>query len=219
MTEISLIERARLIGGVRYEDDQLTIDAFSTLGSPVVVKKHWQDVLPSLALNYTHRQRSSFASPATQTLARPEYRELAPITSRDVLNGDDMQGNDKLSARSVTNADMRWEWYPRERRNPELWCVREAVRQSDRACVSGSGSARASVFYTNAEQRDELRRRGGGRERSLGFSSPSLERLQAFMNVDGDGEPDRARRRTRRRARRTSSAAWWVRRRMWSTRV
>ena len=72
MTEISLTERARLIGGARYEDDQLTIDAFSTLGSPVVVKKHWQDVLPSLALNYqlTGNAAASAVRDAKRWLAR-----------------------------------------------------------------------------------------------------------------------------------------------------
>jgi hypothetical protein len=63
MTEISLTERARLIGGVRYEDDQLTIDAFSTLGSPVVVKKHWQECAIGCACNYQPTGISSFVCP------------------------------------------------------------------------------------------------------------------------------------------------------------
>ena len=51
-------------------------------------------------------------APASKTVARPEYRELAPIKSRDVLNGDDTQGNDRLERTNVSNGDIRWEWYP-----------------------------------------------------------------------------------------------------------
>ena len=90
MTEIGLSSRARLIGGARFENDQLTLDASSTLGSPVHVTKDWKDVLPSLALNFQLNDAQQLRISGSRTLARPEYRELAPITSRDVLNGDDV---------------------------------------------------------------------------------------------------------------------------------
>src|SRR5262249_2854427 len=51
MTALGLSSRARLIGGARFERDRLTVNALSTLGSPLSIHKNWDDVLPSLALN------------------------------------------------------------------------------------------------------------------------------------------------------------------------
>src|SRR6185503_4131186 len=51
MAELGLSARARLIGGARFEDDKLAVDALSTLGNPVAVRRTWDDILPSLALN------------------------------------------------------------------------------------------------------------------------------------------------------------------------
>jgi outer membrane receptor protein involved in Fe transport len=182
MTELSITERARLIGGVRYEDDQLTIDAFSTLGTPVVVTKHWQDVLPSLALNYVLTGTQQLRLSATKTLARPEYRELAPITSRDVLNGDDTQGNDKLERTSVTNADFRWEWYPHDGEVLSFGVFAKQFKNPIERVYQAAGSGTRSVFYTNADRATNYGVEAEVRK-SLGFVIPRLQRLQAFVNA------------------------------------
>ena len=49
---------------------------------------------------------------ASRTLARPEYRELSPIISRDVIGGENVQGDENLQRTNVTNLDLRWEMYP-----------------------------------------------------------------------------------------------------------
>ncbi|MEO7962885.1 MAG: carboxypeptidase regulatory-like domain-containing protein, partial [Gemmatimonadaceae bacterium] len=51
MAEIPVTDRIRVIGGARYEKDQLQVNATSTLGSAVRTKKDWGDLLPSLAVN------------------------------------------------------------------------------------------------------------------------------------------------------------------------
>ena len=85
MTEIGLSSRARLIGGARFENDRLTVNALSTLGSPLSIHRNWNDVLPSLALNVQVTDNQQARLSVSQTLARPEYREIAPIETRDVL--------------------------------------------------------------------------------------------------------------------------------------
>jgi len=50
---------------------------------------------------------------ATQTLSRPEYRELSPVNYRDVLGGLTVFGNPALERALIQNYDARWEWYPR----------------------------------------------------------------------------------------------------------
>ena len=112
MSEVALSERIRLITGARYEQDALDVDAQSTLGAPVAARRDWKDVLPSAALNIKLSEYQNLRISASQTLARPEYRELVPIKSRDVLNGDDLEGNPNLQRTRIQNADIRWELYP-----------------------------------------------------------------------------------------------------------
>src|SRR6266850_333969 len=75
----ALGSRARVVGGARYESDRLEVDAYSTLGSPVLTQKLWNDLLPSLALNLKLSETQQLRFSASRTLARPEYRELSPI--------------------------------------------------------------------------------------------------------------------------------------------
>jgi hypothetical protein len=48
----------------------------------------------------------------TQTIARPEMRELAPFTFVDFNGGIELSGNPFLRSTRVWNADLRWELFP-----------------------------------------------------------------------------------------------------------
>ncbi len=168
MADVPIGASVRLIGGARYESDRLELDATSTLGSPVAVRKQWNDILPSLALNWKLSESQQLRFSGSRTLARPEYRELAPITSRDVVNGENTQGNEKLSRTNVTNVDARWEMYPA---TGEILSVALFAKRFDLPIerVAGSGSGGTSfVFFENARSADnygvelELRKNLGG---------------------------------------------------------
>ena len=112
MGEVNFGERVRLITGARVERSRVELTAQSTLGTPVSVTPEYTDVLPSAAVNVKLTENQAFRISASQTLSRPEYRELAPVTFREVLGGDNVKGNDSLRRSLIQNADMRWEWYP-----------------------------------------------------------------------------------------------------------
>lgn len=182
MAELPIGTRFRVIGGTRYESDNLRIDAASTLGSPVTTTKQWNDLLPSLALNIKLSDAQQVRVSASRTLARPEYRELSPIISRDVINGENLQGDENLQRTRVTNADLRWEAYPAtgEIVSVALFAKRFSL-PIERVFGSGSGGT-SFVFYTNAESADnygvELELRRG-----LGVFASPLEPLTFFSNV------------------------------------
>jgi len=182
MTEIGLTTRLRLIGGARYENDQLTLNAASTLDEPVTVKKNWSDILPSVALNYQFTDEQQLRFSGSRTLARPEYRELAPIRSRDVLGGEDVRGSEDLQRTRVDNLDVRWEWYPRSGELLSLGVFAKRFHDPIERVYQGSGSGTRTVFYTNAASATnygieaELRK-------SLAFLATSLDRFQVFSNV------------------------------------
>jgi len=112
MLELALSDRVRLIGGARYERSETEVTAQPTIGQPITTRPEYTDILPALSVNVTLSDRQSLRLSASQTLARPEYRELAPIQYREVLGGDNVRGNADLKRTLIRNFDVRWEWYP-----------------------------------------------------------------------------------------------------------
>jgi len=112
MAEIPVGNRITVIGGARLERWALDMDAEPTSGASIGITRRNTDVLPSLAVNTTLSQNHTLRLSATQSLARPEYRELAPISYRDMVGEREVFGDSSLIRTLVQNYDARWEWYP-----------------------------------------------------------------------------------------------------------
>lgn len=112
MADFGLGSRVRVITGARVEYARIAIDAETQLGARFPARLRNTDVLPSLVVNTKLGENSALRFAASQTLARPEYRELAPILFRDVLGGMNLSGNPDLVRSLIQNADLRWEWFP-----------------------------------------------------------------------------------------------------------
>jgi hypothetical protein len=112
MTELPLGSSLRLIGGARVERWDLDMTAEPTNRRLIRIARTNTDVLPSLALNAKLGETQNLRLSASQTLARPEYRELAPISYRDMLGDREVFGDSSLVRTLVQNYDARWEWYP-----------------------------------------------------------------------------------------------------------
>jgi hypothetical protein len=108
----ALSTKLRMVWGLRVEDfDQL-------LGS---VKK-WDprfkhtkqtDFLPGVNFTYKLNPKTNIRLSGSQTVIRPEQRELADLTLYDFELNSAVQGNPNLLRTKVTNADLRYELYPR----------------------------------------------------------------------------------------------------------
>jgi outer membrane receptor for ferrienterochelin and colicin len=112
MAEISLTPRLRAIGGARVEQSEVEVSYQSVLGESGTATPSYVDILPSLAFNYDLTDRQKLRLSAAQTLARPEYREIAPVPFRGGLGEDQRQGNPGLVRTLIQNYDLRWELYP-----------------------------------------------------------------------------------------------------------
>lgn len=112
MVELGLSNRVRLIGGARFESSTLHLDAQPTTGRLVVKDTTYNDILPSLSLNMQLKENMNLRLSGSQTLARPEYREVANILYREVIDTENVIGNPDLGRTLIRNADLRWEWYP-----------------------------------------------------------------------------------------------------------
>ena len=182
MVELGLTDRVRFIGGARYESDDLTLDARSTSGTPVHVANAWTDVLPAAAINVRLTDSQTLRLSVSGTLARPEYRELSPVASRDVLNADDVQGNPDLDRTRILNVDARWEWYPGDGEVLSIGVFAKEFDQPIERVYRAGSSANRTILFVNADGATnygvELEVRKG-----LGFLTPALDPITAFSNV------------------------------------
>jgi outer membrane receptor for ferrienterochelin and colicin len=181
MVDFGLTSRFRLVTGARVEHSAVDVTAQPTVGNAVRTTPSYTDVLPSLALNVSLTEKQTLRVSGSQTLSRPEYRELAPIQFREVIGGDNVIGNADLRRTLIQNADVRWEWYPRE---GELLSVAAFGKRFqdpiERIYLATSGTR--VVTFANADAASnygvELEARKG-----LGFLGDALRPLGVFSNV------------------------------------
>jgi outer membrane receptor protein involved in Fe transport len=182
MGEVAISQALRLVGGARYERDHLQVAATSTLGLPIRTTNDWTDVLPSVALNVAVSDHQNLRFSASRTLARPEYRELVPIKSRDVLNGDDLEGNPNLERTGIQNADLRWEFFPQSDELISLGVFAKRFDKPIERVYRAAGANSRFIGYVNAVSAEnygveiEIRR-------NLVFLADALSSLSAFSNV------------------------------------
>ncbi|WP_445666179.1 TonB-dependent receptor domain-containing protein [Fodinibius sp. AD559] len=69
------------------------------------------NILPAINLTYEIADRTNFRLAYSQTLARPEFREISNFAFADYLVGQRVYGNPKLTQTNITNYDIRFEKY------------------------------------------------------------------------------------------------------------
>jgi TonB dependent receptor-like, beta-barrel/CarboxypepD_reg-like domain/TonB-dependent Receptor Plug Domain len=107
------INKLRIIAGLRFENDEQGVDGFvRTTGVPVDVNQRNNDYLPSLNLTYALNDKTNIRASATQTVSRPELREIAPFSFIDFITGGDLTGNPNLTESLIQNYDLRYEIFP-----------------------------------------------------------------------------------------------------------
>lgn len=181
MVDYALTDRLRLVGGARIEQSDVTVTAEPTIGDPVVADPSYTDILPSAALNYQLTGNQVLRLAVSQTLARPEYRELANVTYRDVLGGDAILGNANLERTLIQNVDVRWEWYLQPGEVISVGVFAKHFDQPiERVYLATSGTR--LISFLNAESARNL---GVELEvrRNLGWLAAPLAGFTAFGNV------------------------------------
>ena len=117
MFELPLSAKIRAIFGARMETTIIrfkTFDTNATLfnfplldGIQNLIDE--VDILPGVNLNYEMTEAMKLRLAYSRTLARPTFRELAPITTFDADNGVNIVGNPNLQRTLIDNIDLRWE--------------------------------------------------------------------------------------------------------------
>ena len=105
-------DKFRLVWGVRVESFNIQLDSKNNGGAPVTVDKTWVDVLPSANFTYSLNEKINLRASYYKTVARPEFREMAPFAYYDYELSALSYGNQSLERSQIHNADLRFELYP-----------------------------------------------------------------------------------------------------------
>ncbi|MGH7552546.1 MAG: TonB-dependent receptor domain-containing protein, partial [Longimicrobiales bacterium] len=181
MLDLALASRIRMIAGARFESSNLDLEAQPTVGPLFTKNITYDDVLPAVSLDVALTGNMNLRLSGSQTLARPEYREIAGIMYREVIDTENVVGNPDLARTRIRNADLRWEWYPNPGEAVSVALFGKTFRDPiERVFLSTSGTLIAT--FVNAEGASnygvefELRKR-------LGTLSAALEPWTVFANA------------------------------------
>jgi outer membrane receptor protein involved in Fe transport len=108
MATVPIAKPLRFVGGARYETTYL--EMVGTEGGSLIEEAH---LLPAAGLVYTIRTNMNVRFNFAQTIARPLFREIAPYTTFDPVEGELLVGNPALTMTEIDNWDLRWEWFVR----------------------------------------------------------------------------------------------------------
>jgi outer membrane receptor protein involved in Fe transport len=183
LTDFQLSTKWRFVGGFRIENSKqslISFDPFSTTTLPIEVALDDTDVLPGLNLVYKLTDRTNLRTAYSRTVARPDFRELAPFEFTDFIGGRAVSGNPNLKRSNIDNFDLRYETFPRL---GELMAVSAFYKKfHDPIEQIIRPTAQLSVTYQNAKAATnyglelEFRRR-------LDAIAPSFEPLSVNVNV------------------------------------
>lgn len=111
--DAEVIPLVRVAVGVRYEDATQSvtpIDIFSgpLAAAPPLENSYW---LPAATVTWNFYEDMQLRFGASKTIARPQFRELAPQTYLDPDSDRLYIGNPYLVDTEILNLDARYEWY------------------------------------------------------------------------------------------------------------
>jgi outer membrane receptor protein involved in Fe transport len=113
-TDIEILPFVRLAAGVRYEGAVQGIGLVDLFGgpnpaSPASINKAY--LLPAASITWNFYEDMQLRLGASKTIARPQFRELAPQPYYDPDTFRIYTGNPYLTNSKLINVDGRWEWF------------------------------------------------------------------------------------------------------------
>jgi TonB-dependent receptor len=104
--------KLKTVGGIRVESYNQKFN-YIEFGSNLdkTIDTTVIDFLPSLNIIYDITPKFRFRTAFSQTVSRPEFRELAPFNFYNFVQDNIISGNPELLRTKITNGDLRFEWY------------------------------------------------------------------------------------------------------------
>ena len=146
MLDNKFSDKLKLTWGLRIENyDQQLI----AVGKPNVHLNNL-DLLPSFLLTYGLNKKTNLRLGGSQSVNRPEFRELATYRIYDYENNFIIQGNNNLTRSKNTNADLRYEYFPAA---GEILSASVFYKYFDQP-IEQTNQGNDVLSYTNADNAD-----------------------------------------------------------------
>ena len=113
LADAPVAARLRAIAGVRLESNQIDVRPTNLDDDALRGELSNLDVLPSLNLVYGLSETVNVRAAYGRTVARPNFRELAPYAAFELRTNRTFTGNADLERTLVDNVDLRAEWFAR----------------------------------------------------------------------------------------------------------
>jgi TonB-dependent receptor len=147
--EVQPAETLRAQFGVRYEDAVQTVQPIGTaLAATRLANHYW---LPAATITWTPIQDLQLRLHGSRTLARPQFRELAPQVYQDFESDREFTGNPFLVDSELTNAEARAEYYFRpDQRITAAGFYKRIENPIESAAFFASGQNQLRAGFANA---------------------------------------------------------------------
>ncbi len=102
-------QKLRVIGGLRVESFHQKLNSFDYGGKKISLDEIYIDYLPSINFVYSLNDRTNLRLSGSNTIIRPNFRELAPFSFYDFNLSASIVGNPDLKRTEVSNLDLKFE--------------------------------------------------------------------------------------------------------------
>lgn len=112
MLDVYLTSKLQAIVGARVENYELGLTSRGESLRDSTQAPSVTDITPSLNLTYSLRDDLKLRGSVSQTLDRPEFRELAPFQFTEATSLRQLIGNPTLTPAQIRSGDLRLDWFP-----------------------------------------------------------------------------------------------------------
>ncbi|MDF1584610.1 MAG: TonB-dependent receptor [Methyloprofundus sp.] len=150
--DLMLFETIRLNGGLRWENNDQVVETFELFTpdkDPIRTQLKKADLLPAITGTWIISEKQQLRASWSNTLSRPDFRELSPAPFTDPISNAETVGNPDLVQTYIANYDVRWEYYfsPKENFSTGFFW-KDMTNPIEKVFVPGTGGL---LTYQNAE--------------------------------------------------------------------
>jgi len=155
MADVDVLPLVHVNVGARYEDATETIRTFNTFGEPTrapATELSNSYVLPSATLTWNFAEDLQMRFAYSQTIARPQFRELAFSAYVDPETDRVYRGNPYLSDSRFDNFDSRLEYYFGTNQYATLSAFYKQIDRPIEEVISANSSGDTTTQFLNAPE-------------------------------------------------------------------
>ncbi|HRG33196.1 MAG: TonB-dependent receptor [Saprospiraceae bacterium] len=175
-------DKIRFIGGLRLEAFNQKLNTYEYGGSPISINSQVYDFLPSVNLVYKINETSNLRLSGSQTVVRPNFRELAPFSFYDFNLSAAIVGNPNLKRTQIMNYDLKFEKFFSSGQHISASAFVKKFKNPVEQLYETLGAGTRNFLFTNADAASNYGVEFEARY-NLGQITPSLNNFQFRTNL------------------------------------